>query len=442
MRPPSLMNGWRLHLAVALAAGCPSLSCADAAMPIAQTEPQLKLDEQARRVEAELRGDILKFWLEHTRDRENGGFYGQIDNNLAIKRDAARGALLTSRILWTFSAAFRRYKDPAYLEMARWAYADLFARFWDQQYGGLYWSVSPKSGPLDDRKIIYVQAFGIYGLAEFHRATGEREPLDRAIELYRLVERHAHDHTNLGYFEEFTRDWKISRDRGPRRSAMGSMGQKSQNVHLHMLEAYTNLLRVWPDQGLRTNLLEIADVLRTRVLDPTTHHLRLFLDEDWTVRSDEISFGHDIEFSWLLVESAEVLGDKALVRQAKAEAVKIADATLSEGVDPDGGVLGAANPSGITKFFKEWWPQAEAAVGFLNAYQITGDKKYLQASLHSWDFITAHLIDRKNGEWFLGVSRDGKTTSPIKVSFWKCPYHNSRACMELIERLHRLNASQ
>ena len=395
-------------------------------------------DYQISRIETELRGNILNFWLEHARDRENGGFYGYIDNDLVVRQDAPRGALLTSRILWTFSAAYRRYHDPKYLEMARWAYDDLLRRFWDNEQGGLFWSVSSKGIPLDARKIVYVQAFGIYGLSEFYRATGEKAPLDRAIELYRLLELHSHDHVNRGYFEEFTRDWRVSRERGLHRSAMGSKGQKSQNVHLHILEAYTNLLRVWPEHDLRTNLSEIVDVLRTRMLDPSTHHLRLFLDEDWTVRSDEISFGHDIEFSWLLVESAEVLGDDTLIRQAKAEAVEIARVTLNEGVDPDGGVLGEANPKGITNSFKEWWPQAEAAVGFLNAYQLSGDKKYLAASRSSWEFIEAQLVDRKNGEWYMGVSRDGKTKPPVKVSFWKCPYHNSRACMELIDRLRHL----
>ena len=397
------------------------------------------LENYAHRVEAELRENILPFWLEHARDRERGGFYGEIVDPLVVKKDASRGALLTSRILWTFSAAYERYHDPAYLEMARWAYADLLAHFWDKNRGGLYWRVGADGEVLDARKIIYVQAFGIYGLSEFYRATGEQAALDHAIELYRTVELHAHDHAHLGYFEELTADWAISRDRGERGSAMGSHGQKSQNVHLHILEAYTNLFRVWPDPELKKNLREIVDVLLTRVLD-SNHHLRLFLDEDWTPASDTISFGHDIEFSWLLVETAEALGDEKLIATAKADAIAIARVTEKEGVDPDGGVLGEADPRGLTNTFKEWWPQAEAAVGFLNAYQISGDREFLAASQHSWNFIETELVDRKNGEWFIGVSRDGKTKPPVKVSFWKCPYHNGRACMEVLDRLHALEA--
>jgi mannobiose 2-epimerase len=178
--------------------------------------------------------------------------------------------------------------------------------------------------------------------------------------------------------------------------------------------------------------------MRTKMLDSATHHLRLFLDDDWTPRSDTVSFGHDIEFSWLLTETAELLGDEALIAAVRKEAVDIARVTLEQGVDPDGGVLGEAGPDGITSGFKEWWVQAEAAVGFLNAFQLCGDRKFFDASLRSWNFIETHLVDRKNGEWFIGTSRDGKRISPTKVGFWKCPYHSSRACMELIDRLHDL----
>lgn len=399
------------------------------------------LADYAKQVEAELRGDILPFWLKHTRD-PRGGFYGYIDNDLVVHPDAPRGALLTTRVLWTFSAAYRRYHDPAYLEMAHWAYNDLLARFWDRQYGGLYWTIKADGTPLDTRKIVYVQAFGIYGLSEYYRATNDRSVLDRALDLYQAMEEHAHDHGHLGYFEEFTRDWQISRARGPGKkgggSAMGSLDQKSQNVHLHILEAYTNLYRAWPDPGLRKNLYELVDVMLHRILDPKTHHLRLFLAEDWTPSSDTVSFGHDIEFSWLIVDTAEALGDDKLLATARTEAVAIARATLKEGVDPDGGVLDEAGPHGYTRTFKEWWPQAEATTGFLGAYQISGDETFLRASRHSWEFIETHLIDRKNGEWFMGVSRDGKTKPPVKVDLWKCPYHNSRACLELLERIHQL----
>jgi cellobiose epimerase len=383
-------------------------------------------------IEGELSSDILPFWLQHTRDRERGGFYGEISNDLTVKKNEPRGALLTSRILWTFSAAYRRRHDPACQEMARWAYDDLLARFWDNEQGGLFWSVTADGKPLQTRKAIYGQAFGIYALAEYHRATGDRAPLDRAIALYRMVESHAHDAEHGGYFEEFTQDWQ--RLPNSRRSFV-SRAPKSQNTLLHVMEAYTNLLRVWPDPELRDRLHDLVNVMLTRVLNPANHHLRLFLDEDWTPRSDGISYGHDIEFSWLLIESAEVLGDHELIAQSGTAAVEVARATLAEGVDTDGGLLSEAGPKGLTNTHKEWWQQAEAMTGFLNAYQLSGDPRFLQASLCSWDFIAKHVIDRTHGEWYNLLARDGKVLSHDKVSLWKCPYHDGRACMEMTDRL-------
>jgi mannobiose 2-epimerase len=392
------------------------------------------------RIEADLRGNILPFWLKHTRDRERGGFFNEITNDLVVDKNAPRGALLTARILWTFSAAYRRYHDAAYLEMARWAFDDLTKHFWDPASGGTYWSISADGKPLDTRKVVYGQVFDVYALTEFYRATNEQAALDRALEIYRTVEARAHDHQHRGYKEEFTREWQWIEGR----SAMDATGPKSQNAHLHILEAYTNLLRVWPDPELKKNLRELIDVLLTHILNSADHHLRLFLSVDWKPMSETISFGHDIEFSWLLVEAAEVLGDPDVLARAEASAVAIARVTAAEGVDRDGGVYDEAEEhKGLTDSRKEWWPQAEAAVGFLGAYRLSGDKSYLQHALASWDFIEQHLIDRKNGEWLRGITRDGAVLPRYnKVSFWKCPYHNSRACMELIDRLSAMSTRE
>lgn len=391
----------------------------------------------AARVETELRANILPFWLQHARDRERGGFHGEISNDLVVNQDAPRGALLTSRVLWAFSAAYRRYRDPAYLDMARWAYVDLTQRFWDDEFSGLYWSITADGKPLDTRKQIYGQVFGIYALAEFHRATGEAEALASARAIYRTIEQRARDHEHGGYFEAFDREWRRIDRAG--RGVMGPNAGKSQNTHLHIMEAYTNLLRVWPDAELRRDLAQLVEVMLTKVLDPASHHLHLFLEDDWTPVSDGISYGHDIEFSWLLVETADVLGDTELIARVKPIAVAVARATDAEGVDPDGGVLNEADPRGVTDPAKDWWPQAEAVVGFTNAYQLSGDASFLRAAERSWKFIDAHLIDHERGEWFWGVSRDGKDLAARpKVSLWKCPYHNSRACLEFIERLHAI----
>jgi len=354
--------------------------------------------------------------------------------------DAPRGALLTSRILWTFSAAYRRYHDPLYLEMATWAYTDLIGRFWDKEDGGLFWSTSPGGRPLDTRKQTYGQVFGVYALAEYFRATGDKAALDQAIAIYRLVELHAKDPVEGGYFEVFTRKWQRISD--SKEGLVGPDNAKSQNTHIHILEAYTNLLRAWPDPELRENQRALIQILLDRIIDPATHHLILFLNADWSPISSHFSYGHDIELSWLVVEAAHVLGDPALLARANATALLIADTTLREGVDAEGGVFNEGTTKGVTDAGKEWWPQAEAVVGFLNAYQISRDPRYFFAAQRTWTFIQARFIDRTHGDWYQTLDSGNHVVRKPKATVWKCPYHNSRSCLEAVERLDEVLGSQ
>jgi len=392
------------------------------------------VNEARTRIEADLRRNILPFWIERVTDRAGGTFLGSLTNDLVADRSAERGALLTTRILWTFAAAHRRYRDPAYLAMADHAYADLLARFHDREHGGFFWSVSADGGVARDRKQVYGQAFAIYALSEYHAATGKREPLDLAIAVFRLIEQHARDRRHGGYLEAFDRRWQPIAD--VRLSAVDQNDPKSQNTHLHVMEAYTNLLRVWPDAGLRRAQAELLDIMLSRIVDPATGHLGLFFAEDWMPRSDKISYGHDIEAAWLLTEAAAAVGDPAFTARIHPLAVKIAEVTLAEGIDSDGGVFNTGDPGGVIDRAKEWWPQAEAVVGFLNAWQLSGQEGFLAAALHAWEFIETRLIDRQNGEWFRGLDGDGRVLADqLKVSFWKCPYHNGRMGLEAVARL-------
>jgi mannobiose 2-epimerase len=235
-----------------------------------------------------------------------------------------------------------------------------------------------------------------------------------------LLEKNARDPKSGGYLEAFSREWKPIDD--VRLSAVDLNEPKSQNTHLHVMEAYTNLLRVWPDAGLRQSQSELLDVMQNRILCEKTGHLNLFFAQDWTPKSNAISYGHDIEASWLLIEAADILGDQPLIARLRPLALKIADVTLAEGVDADGALYNEGGPRGVINTNKEWWPQAEAVVGFINAYEMSGENRYLKAAFHCWDFIENRLIDRKNGEWFRGVTRDGTVLhDELKVSFWKCP---------------------
>ncbi len=388
------------------------------------------------RIEGDLRGNILPFWIGHAVNPK-GGFLGSLTNDLRPDPSVERGALLTARILWTFSAAYREYRDPIYLQMAERAYADLMGAFHDAHHGGFWWSVASDGAVLRDRKQVYGQAFAIYALSEYHAATGLREPLYQAIAVYRLIEGFARDRRDGGYFEAFSREWEPIADQ--RLSAVDQNDPKSQNTHLHVLEAYTRLLNVWPDPVLRIALSELLEIMLTRIADPESGHLGLFFTTDWVRTSERISYGHDIEAAWLFTRAAEAFGDPVLTARVHRLAAHIADVTLAEGVDADGGVFNEGGPGGLTNTNKEWWPQAEAVVGFLNAYQISRHERYLAAALRTWDFIEARLIDRANGEWFRGVTREGDLLAgELKVSFWKCPYHNGRTGLEAVHRLKNL----
>jgi cellobiose epimerase len=391
------------------------------------------MDYLREQVETELRTNILPFWLEHAIDEQYGGFRGQIANDLTIDPFAHKGLILNARILWTFSKAFSVYGEEVYRQTARRAYDYLAQHFWDTEFNGVYWLVDHLARPVETKKRIYGQAFAVYSLAEYHRTTGDKDALTRALTLYECIESASHDSLHGGYFETYERDWTLAHEQ--RLSAVDMDEKKSMNTHLHLLEAYANLLRCQDNGVLRGRLRELVRIFLERIMDRATHHFRMFFDETWHSKSDHISFGHDIEGSWLLCEAAEILGDEHILAEVRQEAVQMAQAVLDQAVDPDGGLLYEADASGIIDPGKEWWPQAEAVVGFLNAYQLSGLEHFRQAAERSWEFIEKYIVDRRHGEWFSKVSREGvPSPDKFKVDQWKCPYHNSRMCFEVLAR--------
>jgi len=396
------------------------------------------LQDFRQKVEAELLTDILPFWLKYVIDDEYGGFRGRIANDRTIDPHADKGLILNTRILWTFSKAFSLYRDPVYLAAARRAF-EYFDRFFrDSEFGGVYWMVDYQGRPADMKKRIYGQAFTVYALAEYYNASGEAETLSKAVRLVEQIESSSHDAENGGYFETYERDWSLAADQ--RLSEVDMDEKKSMNTHLHLLEAYAALLRFHEDETIRLRLRELIEIFLDHIIHPANHHFILFFDEEWHPRSGKISFGHDIEGGWLLVEAAEILGDKTLLERARETAVKMAQAVYEQGLDSDGGLMYEADATGIIDSDKQWWPQAEAVVGFLNAYELLGQRHFLDAAERSWRFIEKFIIDHEYGEWFSLVSKTGLPGAGLdKVGPWKCPYHNSRTCFEVMVRLDALS---
>ena len=324
--------------------------------------------------------------------------------------------------------------------MADRAYAYLLEHFWDDQHSGLVWMVDSRGDFLDERKQTYGQAFGVYAFSEYFRATGRKEALEYAIRLLESIEAHAFEPAHGGYVEALARDWSPLEDM--RLSDIDLNVPYSQNTHLHLLEAYAALLRVWPEPTLRGRLQALWEILAFRIRDEKTNKLVLFQDRDWKPLSDAVSHGHDIEASWLLCEAADVLGDETISERTKAIGLAMAGGVLAEGFDHVHGGVSDAIDHHSPVLGKEWWPQAEAVVGFLNAFELSGREDYLDAALKSWHFIEQFVIDHTYGEWYYRVSPEGRPELDLaKVSPWKCPYHNARAALEIIERSRRLGSA-
>lgn len=381
--------------------------------------------------EAEL-FSILNYWQTHTVDEKSGGFYGKIDNNDRVYAESPKGCVLNARILWSFSSAYQYSKNHDFLRLATRAYNYLTDHFIDRTYGGCYWTVTFSGDPFDTKKQLYANAFAVYALSEYYKASRNNEAKQLAISLYHIMFDHGYDHEHGGYFEAFSRNWTELPDQ--RLSSKDANEKKSMNTNLHVLEAYANLYLIWPDKQLKDQIASLLQVFIDHIIDHSTGHLQIFFDERWHVKPDVVSYGHDVEACWLLLECSKIIAENSLVSSLETMSVKIANAAY-EGFNEHGALWYEYDPN-KQHLVKEmhWWPQAEAVVGFYNAWQLTGDQKFLNACISCWQFIKNHLRCT-SGEWYWGIRDDGSIMDEDKAGIWKCPYHNSRACLEMIRRL-------
>lgn len=378
---------------------------------------------------------ILDFWSTQTLDTKNGGFLGQIDHFGVVNDKADKGAVLNARILWTFSAAYRHLKQEPLLLIANRAYAYLLEYFIDKDNGGVYWALNEQGEVLNSRKQAYAQGFALYAFSEYYLASGNVESLEKAKEMYALIEEYFLDKDKGGYIEALDKTWLTLEDM--RLSEKDANLPKSMNTHLHILEPYTNLYRAWPNRKLKESIILLLELFQTKIIDSKTGHFGLFFEMDWTSKSKIVSYGHDIEGAWLLHEAAIEIGEKDRIKRIQKPAKRLVDVTIEEGTDEDGSVF-YEEDNGHLDTDKHWWPQAEAMVGLMDAWEISREEKYLVEMDRIWCFIKKQILDHENGEWFGRVDKDGKPiTSEDKAGFWKCPYHNSRALIEMINRINK-----
>ncbi|MCR4578999.1 MAG: AGE family epimerase/isomerase [Treponema sp.] len=436
-------------------------------------------------IKDELFNNILPYWEKHARDTTSGneGFFGAIDNDNNPDYKIQRSIVMTSRFLWTYSAVARLTKDARYLPMADFAYNTIITKYWDKENGGVYWSVLPDGTPKVSKKQIYGEAFCCYGLSEYAAALRElreggeslplaaagqpssatpsnggnpaqldsprnaplasEEAMNYALDIFNLLETHALDPEAGGYVEARDVNWSETNDMILSPKDMNC--PKSMNTNLHVMEAYTNLYRTLPVVFADAKALraEVGDTLASlvrvsvdKILQPNAH-LGMFFDMEWKLLADEISYGHDIEASWLLWEAACELEDEELKSEIRDTVIRVAQVALDEGFDKENGCMEnfLRDQGKVRDRTRVWWNQAEAVNGFYNAWEMTGDSKYSDACLKEWDWILNHQIDKKNGEWWNALDEKGQPIlAEDKGGNWKTSYHNGRTCLELLRR--------
>lgn len=374
---------------------------------------------------------IMPFWSK-LKDEDHGGFYGWVGNDLQINHQAPKGGIATARQLWSFAAAYRVTGEDIWREHAEHAYRFLTGHLMDREHGGLYWMVDATGEALDTSKHVYTQSFGIYALSEYYRATDDASALTLAKTLFALIESKGFNTEAPAYKEQFDRFW--NEQPNEMLSENGVIADYTMNTHIHVLEAYTTLYKVWPDPQVKAALERLLGILYERVYDKNTKFLGVFFNKRWESIIDLRSFGHDIEASWLIDEALKVLSLEHHPQYA-VMVTDIAYSILNVAVQSDGSLMNEQEGTHVDTT-RIWWVQAEAMVGFYNAYQRTGDFIFLEKVEHLWQYTQQHIVDsRAGGEWYWAVDENGTPDQHEIAGPWKCPYHNSRFCIELMERM-------
>lgn len=370
---------------------------------------------------------ILPFWM-GLRDVRNGGWFGRMDDELHVYEDAPKGCILNSRILWTFATAARVTGSEVYKAYALSALEQL-ARFEDAENGGVFWSVTAEGKPDDLTKHTYCQAFAIYGLAAWVRLTGDEAALAKAMKLFEVIEHRCSDEG--GYGEAYNADF--SPQSNEKLSENNIVAVRTMNTLLHVLEAYAELYRACADEAVRRAGVVCLERFINVMYSAEKHRLEVFYDKDYNSMVDYQSYGHDIEGSWLIWDAAKTLLPEEERAPYMAMCLELADSVYSRAFTS----RGVHNELIEGELHRErvWWVQAEAVLGFTNAYELTGDEKYAEAAAAVWAFILGNVVDKRPGSEWLWYCDENGNRIPGKdmAGEWKCPYHNGRMCLRLME---------
>jgi len=383
----------------------------------------------------QLRNGILAFWLDHGPDKQYGGFHGGLDRQGKPDPQAAKSLVEQSRIIYAFSAAYRMFPDDRYRQAAKTELDYFLRKFWDSGYGGWYWTLNRDGTPKDTHKYLYGQSFAVLALSEYSRAFAEPRPGKLAYITFHRMDVHAHDDAHGGYVEALTREWKPE----PKGSPIDAQGRKSTNTHLHLIESFTNLLRLNGYEDVYTRIEELRELFLHRMVDPAGYGYEYF-KPDWTADAHDASYGHDVELAWLMRDTAQAIGKSPEDAETGAFARRLIDHALAHGFDGVRGGLYERGPGGrdATVLSKTWWAQAEALVGLLDMYQLTKDETYFTAFEKTASFVLNDVADHEYGDWYPQFKPDGTLDGTTKASEWKDPYHQTRACLEVIRRLDAL----
>lgn len=387
-------------------------------------------------LKGEVKNNILKYWELMKVPR---GFRGGLDNENNSIENCPVGLIMVSRLLWTYSRAYQTFGEVAYLNYAESARDFLLDVYRDQRNGGFFWEANEGREILSTKKLCYGQAFVVYALSEHAIATKSAESVSLALELYQLIEDKCWDDEKAGYIECFEAEWMPSETMKLGKDDLDA--PKTMNNHLHMIEAYANLLKLTGDENVKNSCIRLMRTIMDYVIISGENRFGLYYDMDWKLLDGVVSPGHDIEGSWLLWEAVEIIGDESLMEETRGLILIMAEEVLRTGLDADGAVLDEIHPGETSSKTRTWWPQAEAMVGFFNAYQLTDDERFANAASVLWNYINDKIIDHENGEWYWGIDENGTPLELEKAGPWKSAYHNGRACMEMIERIRLLKAS-